>query len=452
MKTKTKTIFACQHCGSQYAKWQGQCTECGKWNTITEEPLESIPSAATRGYAGEVAQLTPLADVDITQLQRLPTGLAELDHVLGGGIVRDAVTLIGGDPGVGKSTILLQLLCHLPSDKRPLYVTGEESLQQVAMRAKRLNLVQDNMTLLAETQVELIIHQAKQHRPRVMVVDSIQTLFTEKVSSAPGSVSQVRESAAQLVKFAKQVGIALFIIGHVTKEGAIAGPRVLEHMVDTVLYFEGKNDTRFRVIRAVKNRFGAVNEIGVFAMTEAGLKAVSNPSAIFLSKGQLQAPGSAILVTWEGSRPLLVEVQALVDESHLGNPRRVTVGMEHNRLAMLLAVLHRHGGVASHDQDVFVNVVGGLRITETAMDLAILLSVVSSLKNKSLPVDWVVFGEVGLSGEIRPVANGQERLREAHKHGFKTAIVPQSNVPKKAIPGLNVIGCAHIQEALSYEG
>ncbi|PHQ82100.1 MAG: DNA repair protein RadA [Coxiella sp. (in: Bacteria)] len=359
------------------------------------------------------------------------------------------MVLIGGDPGIGKSTLLLQVLCQLSKNYKPLYVTGEESLQQVAMRAKRLNLSADKLTLLAETSVESIIRHAERHKPNIMVIDSVQTIFTERVQSAPGGVGQVRESCSQLTRFAKQKGIAMFFVGHVTKDGAIAGPRVLEHMVDTVLYFEGERDGRYRLLRAVKNRFGAVNELGVFAMTDNGLKQVSNPSALFLSGFRAQASGSAIMVTWEGSRPLLVEIQALVDESHLPNPRRVTVGLDQNRLAMLLAVLNRHAHVSSYDQDVFVNAVGGLRVRETAADLAVLLAVLSSLKNKPLPDGLVVFGEVGLSGEIRPVPSGQERLKEAHKHGFKMALVPKGNAPKHKLEGLEIIAIDHIQDALT---
>ena len=445
---KVKTIYSCQHCGSQYSKWQGQCAECQKWNTIVEEVNTSAVKQKVVGYAGVESKLTALTEVELFSLERLGTGMSELDHVLGGGLVRDAVVLIGGDPGIGKSTLLLQVLCQLSKNYKPLYVTGEESLQQVAMRAKRLNLYADKLTLLAETNVESIIRHAEKYQPQVMVVDSVQTIFTERVHSAPGGVSQVRESCAQLTRFAKQQGIALFFAGHVTKDGAIAGPRVLEHMVDTVLYFEGERDGRYRLLRAVKNRFGAVNELGVFAMTDEGLKQVSNPSALFLSGYRAHAPGSAIMVTWEGSRPLLVEIQALVDESHLPNPRRVTVGLDQNRLAMLLAVLNRHGGVGTFDQDVFVNAVGGLRVRETAADLAILLAVLSSLKGKPLQEGLVVFGEVGLSGEVRPVPSGQERLKEAQKHGFKTVILPKGNMPKQQLEGLKLIGVEHLQGAL----
>lgn len=450
---KVKVIYACQHCGSQYPKWQGQCSECSKWNTLVEESNDAeISTEITKkvvGYAGVESKLTALPQVELQSLARLGTGMAELDHVLGGGLVSDAVVLIGGDPGIGKSTLLLQVLCQLSRHCNPLYVTGEESLQQVAMRAKRLNLSADELTLLAETNVERIIRHAEKHKPQLMVIDSVQTIFTERVQSAPGGVGQVRESCSQLVRFAKQKGIAVFFVGHVTKDGAIAGPRVLEHMVDTVLYFEGERDGRYRLLRAVKNRFGAVNELGVFAMTDGGLKEVSNPSALFLSGFQANASGSAIMVTWEGSRPLLIEIQALVDESHLPNPRRVTVGLDQNRLAMLLAVLNRHAHVSSYDQDVFVNAVGGLRVRETAADLAVVLAVLSSLKNKPLPEGMVVFGEIGLSGEIRPVPSGQERLKEAQKHGFKVALIPKGNAPKQKLDGLEIIAIDHIQDALA---
>lgn len=450
---KTKTIFSCQQCGAQYLKWQGQCSECNGWNQIVEESLAAAPSATHRargGYAGAESTLTPLSEVNLVAESRLVTALSEFDHVLGGGLVTGSVVLIGGDPGVGKSTLLLQVLCHLAEQHKTLYVTGEESLQQVAMRAQRMELKADPLNLLAETNVERIIHLAEQLKPEVIVIDSIQTIYTELVSSAPGSVSQVRESAAHLVRYAKQQGTALLLAGHVTKEGTLAGPRVLEHMVDAVLYFEGQNDTRFRVIRAVKNRFGAVNELGVFAMTDKGLRQVSNPSAIFLSHYSKPVSGSSVMVTWEGSRPLLVEVQALVDESHLANPRRVTVGLEYNRLAMLLAVLHRHAGVATYDQDVFVNVVGGLKVLETGADLAVLLAILSSLKNRALPEKLIIFGEVGLSGEIRPVPSGQERIREAAKHGFTVAIVPKANAPKQAPQGMQIMAVESLQEAISY--
>jgi DNA repair protein RadA/Sms len=452
--SKTKSVYSCTACGAQTLQWNGKCNDCGAWNTLTEE-IVSKPSAQPQharfvGYADEShSDIRLLSDVSLQDTPRIPTGLSELDHVLGGGLVAGSVTLIGGDPGIGKSTLLLQTLCHLSQQQRCLYVTGEESLQQVAMRSHRLQLPQEFLQLLAETQVEKIIAKAQQHKPEIMVIDSVQTIYTQLLSSAPGGVGQVRESAAQLVRYAKQTGTALFLVGHVTKEGTLAGPRVLEHMVDTVLYFEGDPDNRFRIVRAVKNRFGAVNELGVFAMTDKGLKQINNPSAIFLNRMEEAVPGSVVMVTWEGSRPLLVEVQALVDESHLGNPRRVTVGLEQNRLAMLLAVLHRHGGVPTYDQDVFVNVVGGVRLTETAADLALLVAVLSSLRNKPLGNDLIVFGEVGLSGEIRPVQSGQERLREAAKHGFKKAIVPAANAPKKDL-GIEVIAVRKLAEALSH--
>lgn len=449
---KTKVIFVCSYCDAQYNKWQGQCAECQKWNTIAEEASvvtsKSVSPHRAAGYAGATSEITALSEVTLAKQTRISTGLAEFDHVLGGGLVSDSVVLIGGDPGVGKSTILLQLLAQMSVDHQPLYVTGEESPQQLALRAKRLDLSVDNISILAETSVEKILLAAESFKPKMMVIDSIQTIYTELVASAPGGVGQVRESAAKLVAYAKQKGIALFIVGHVTKDGAIAGPRVLEHMVDAVLYFEGQKDSRFRLIRAVKNRFGAVNEMGVFAMTDKGLKQVSNPSAIFLSGRQKAVPGSVITVSWEGSRPLMVEVQALVDTSHLANPRRVTVGLDHNRLSMLLAVLHRHAGVATHDQDVFVNVVGGLKLLETGVDLALLMAVISSLKNKSLSSELIVFGEVGLSGEIRPVASGQERIREAAKHGFKKAIVPKANQPKAGIKDIQVLAVNTLAEVL----
>ena len=450
---KTKIIFTCQHCDAQYNKWQGQCSECQKWNTISEEVALTNPKAQNQnprmaGFAGILSEITAIADVKIETQSRIKSGLDEFDLILGGGLVSDSAVLIGGDPGVGKSTILLQILSHMSKTHRPLYVTGEESLQQLAMRAKRLHLPLENLSLLAETNVEKILMNAENFQPKIMVIDSIQTLYTDLLPAAPGGVGQVRESAAKLVMYAKQKGIALFIIGHVTKDGTIAGPRVLEHMVDAVLYFEGQSDSRYRVIRAVKNRFGAVNEVGIFAMTETGLKQVANPSAIFLSGHQAAVPGNVTTVVWEGSRPLLVEVQALVDESHLANPRRVTVGLDHNRLSMLLAVLHRHAGIVTYDQDVFANVVGGLRVMETSADLAIILSVISSLKNKLLASDLIVFGEIGLSGEIRPVPSGQERIREAAKHGFKKAIVPKGNAPKSTVNGMEIIAVDRLQAAL----
>ena len=378
----------------------------------------------------------------------MSTGLEEFDRVLGGGVVRGSVVLIGGDPGIGKSTLVLQAVAALSQDVPSLYVTGEESLAQVSARAERLGVSAPHMQLFAETQVEKVLEVALQQKPLVMVIDSVQTVYTEQLQSAPGAVGQLRESTAALVRYAKQSGTAIFLIGHVTKEGTLAGPRVLEHMVDTVLYFEGDSGSRYRVLRAMKNRFGTVNELGVFAMTEKGLRMVTNPSSIFLSRHEEPVPGSVIMVTREGTRPMLVEVQALVDESHIANPRRVTLGLEQNRLAMLLAVLHRHGGIATYDQDVFVNVVGGMRVTETGADLAVVLAILSSLRNRPLPDGLVVFGEVGLAGEIRPVPNGQERLREAAKHGFKHAIAPYANLAKHDVEGMEVTGVKRLAEAL----
>lgn len=452
--TKPKISYNCTECGAISPKWSGQCGDCEAWNTLTEivatAPSKSHLNPRFRGFAAEgYTSVIELADVPMTQDVRVTTGLSELDRVLGGGLVAGSVTLMGGDPGIGKSTVLLQTLSNLGQHQTTLYVTGEESLQQVKLRAHRLDLPEQGLRLLAETQVEQILKIAETEKPQIMVVDSIQTIFTELLQAAPGAVSQVRESAAQLVRFAKQTGTALFLVGHVTKEGTLAGPRVLEHMVDTVLYFEGQSDSRFRVIRAVKNRFGAVNELGIFAMTDRGLREVQNPSAIFLSRVSEPASGSVVMVTWEGSRPMLVEVQALVDESHLANPRRVTVGLDQNRLALALAVLHRHGGVVTYNQDVFVNIVGGVRVNETGADLAVLLAVLSSLRNRPLPTDLVVFGEVGLAGEIRPVQSGQERLKEAAKHGFKQAIVPMGNAPKGPVEGMEVIAVSRLSQALS---
>ncbi|MCB1878005.1 MAG: DNA repair protein RadA [Chromatiales bacterium] len=451
MGVRAKTIYVCSACGAQQPKWAGQCGDCGAWNTLQETLAETPGKVSPRlaGYAGEgPSRVQALREVVLDEEARTGTGLGELDRVLGGGLVPGSVVLLGGDPGIGKSTLLLQTVVHLGAALGTLYVTGEESLKQVSLRARRLHLQAGGLRLLTETSVERILDVARTEKPQVMVVDSIQTVYTEQLQSAPGAVGQLRESTAQLVRYAKQTGTSLFLVGHVTKEGTLAGPRVLEHMVDTVLYFEGDSGSRFRVIRAVKNRFGAVNELGVFAMTETGLKEVSNPSAIFLSRHEEEVCGSVVMVTREGSRPLLVEVQALVDESHGGNPRRVSLGLEQNRLAMLLAVLHRHGGIAMFDQDVFLNVVGGVRITEPASDLAVLLAALSSFRNRPIPSDWVVFGEVGLAGEIRPVPAGQERLREAAKHGFKRAIVPKANTPKRAISGMEILPASRLEDAI----
>ena len=453
MPRAAKTVYVCTDCGARAPKWAGQCGDCGAWNTLQEavDAPPGSPDGRRGGYAGEAgaSRIQCLADVEVREDERLTTGLAELDRVLGGGLVPGSVVLIGGDPGIGKSTLLLQALSRLAEAHAAVYVTGEESAEQVSLRAARLSLPAEPLRLLTETCVERILALIRSEQPRVLVLDSIQTFYTEALQSAPGSVAQVRESAARLVRFAKQTGTSLFLVGHVTKEGALAGPRVLEHMVDTVLYFEGESGSPFRLVRAIKNRFGAVNELGVFAMTDKGLREVSNPSAIFLSRHAAEVAGSCILVTREGTRPLLVEVQALVDQSPLANPRRVTLGLEQNRLSMLLAVLHRHGGLAMFDQDVFLNVVGGVRVTEPAADLAVLLAVLSSFRDRPLPGDLAVFGEVGLAGEIRPVPNGQDRLREAAKHGFRRVIVPQANAPKTAVRGVDVIAASRIGDALA---
>lgn len=448
---KVKTIYVCQECGSETPQWAGQCGACKAWNSMIEQvdakkASSTAKSSRFTGYAGQDSKVVKMDKVDLSELPRMSSGLSELDRVLGGGLVPGSVVLMGGDPGIGKSTILLQSLCKISETDSVLYVTGEESLQQVTMRAQRLGLATGDFSLLTETQVEQITTQALMQKPKVMVVDSIQTIYTEMLQSAPGGVAQVRESAAQLVRFAKQTGITLLVVGHVTKDGALAGPRVLEHMVDAVLYFEGERDGRLRLLRAVKNRFGAVNELGVFAMTDEGLKQVKNPSAIFLSKYQDPVAGSAVMATWEGTRPMLVEIQALVDTSHAPQPRRIAVGLDHQRIAMLLAVLNRHAGIATYDQDVFANVVGGVRVMETSSDLALVASIISSLRNRPLAEHTVIFGEIGLAGEIRPVPNGQERLKEAAKHGFKRAIVPEGNRPPKAMEGLEVIGVSRMDQ------
>jgi DNA repair protein RadA/Sms len=445
---KVKSVFSCNECGAQSPKWVGQCPSCGAWNSLYEAAV--VPASTARGgrQYGAPASARNLIELAPEKIARLTTGIAELDRVLGGGLVVGSVVLIGGDPGIGKSTLLIQALAGVSENTTVLYVSGEESSDQIALRAQRLGLKGKHLRLLTENQVETIISAAQTERPQVIVVDSIQTMFTEILQSAPGSVAQVRESAAHLVRYAKQTGTALFLVGHVTKEGTLAGPRVLEHMVDTVLYFEGDTGSQFRIIRAIKNRFGAVNEIGVFAMTEAGLREVGNPSSMFLSRQGDDVPGSIVLATQEGTRPLLVEVQALVDQSHLSNPRRVCVGLDQNRLAMLLAVLHRHAGVATYDQDVFVNVVGGVRITETAADLAILAATLSSLRNRPLGKDLVAFGEVGLAGEVRPVQRGQERIREAAKLGFKRVLIPAANMPKKPSDEIELLPVRRLGEAL----
>lgn len=451
---KSKVAYVCNDCGSEYPRWQGQCSDCGAWNTITEfrvQPKSSRASNKFEGYAGSVDNKVQTLDkIDLQELPRFTTGYGEFDRVLGGGVVPGSAILIGGSPGAGKSTLLLQTMCFLAEHMTTLYVTGEESLQQVAMRANRLGLATNKLNVLAETSVEAICTHAQNTKPAIVVVDSIQVMHVADINSAPGSVSQVREGAAYLTRFAKQNNVAVVMVGHVTKDGTLAGPKVLEHCIDASVMLDGDADGRYRTLRGNKNRFGAVNELGVFAMTEKGLKEVSNPSAIFLNRAEGDSAGSSVMVLWEGTRPLLVEIQALVDHSQLGNPRRVAVGLEQNRLAMLLAILHRHGGLMLGDQDVFVNVVGGVKVTETSADLALLLAMVSSFRDQPLQRELVVFGEVGLAGEIRPVANGQERLKEAAKHGFKKAIVPKANCPKENIDGMKVIGISRLAEALEH--
>ncbi len=444
---KPKTVYVCTECGGESLKWQGQCAHCGQWNTLVEGMAEKSP-ARYQGLA-EPTKVTRLADIDAAETPRRSTGVGELDRVLGGGLVPGAVVLLGGDPGIGKSTLLLQALSSMSSDASTLYVSGEESAQQIALRARRLAVDAGNVAMLAEIQLERVISVLAARKPDVAVIDSIQTVYSEALQSAPGSVAQVRECAAQLTRHAKASGTALLLVGHVTKEGALAGPRVLEHMVDCVLYFEGDTHSSFRLVRAIKNRFGAVNELGVFAMTERGLRGVSNPSALFLSQHGGDVPGACVMVTQEGTRPLLVEIQALVDTAHAPNPRRLSVGLEQNRLALLLAVLHRHAGIAVFDQDVFVNAVGGVRIDEPAADLPVLLAIVSSLRNQPLPGKLVAFGEIGLAGEIRPVQRGQERLREAAKLGFTRAIVPRANLPKTPIDGMKTIGVERVADAVA---
>ena len=440
---KPKTAYVCAECGATALQWFGSCPSCGVAGTLSETVTEK---SSTHRYAGAAASSIALQDIDASELERTPTGVSELDRALGGGLVAGQVVLLGGDPGIGKSTLLIQTLASL--SKSVLYVTGEESAEQVALRARRLALDAGGVRLIAETQLERVMAALDGARPRVAVVDSIQTVWSETLQSAPGSVAQVRECAAQLTRYAKRAGTALFMIGHVTKEGAIAGPRVLEHIVDTVLYFEGDPHSAFRLVRAVKNRFGAVNELGVFAMTDKGLKGVSNPSLLFLSNHEKPVPGSCVLATLEGTRPLLVEIQALVDPAHAPNPRRLCVGLEQNRLAMLLAVLHRHAGIATWEQDVFVNAVGGVRIGEPAADLAVCLAVVSSLSDKPIASKVAVFGEIGLAGEVRPAPRGQDRLREIAKLGFEKAVVPRANQPKAKVPGLVVLAVERVDQAV----
>ena len=444
---KAKTQYVCSECGGASLKWQGQCPHCSAWNTLAEARIEALTEHRYSALVSS-APVQLLGDVQAREVPRVGSGIDEFDRVLGGGFVEGGVVLIGGDPGIGKSTLLLQSLAALSGKTVALYVSGEESAAQVALRARRLGVDAAQVRLLSEISLERIVASVADQKPAILVIDSIQTLYSEQLQSAPGSVAQVRECAAQLTRLAKQSGLTLIMIGHVTKDGSLAGPRVLEHMVDTVLYFEGESHSSFRLVRAFKNRFGAVNELGVFAMTDRGLKGVANPSALFLSKHDVQVAGSCVMATQEGTRPLLVEIQALVDAAHVPNPRRLSVGLDQQRLSMLLAVLHRHAGIATFDQDVFVNAVGGVRITEPAADLAVLLAVFSSMRDKPLPRGWVTFGEVGLAGEVRPAPRGQERLREAAKLGFSTALIPKANAPKHAIEGLEVIAVDRVEHAL----
>jgi DNA repair protein RadA/Sms len=451
---KPKTSFTCSECGAISSRWMGQCAACHAWNTLVETVQETagVNRLSQQGPHRSLAQTAPvlsLSDIEAVDVPRFGTGIEEFDRVLGGGLVAGGVVLIGGDPGIGKSTLLLQALANISAAKSTLYVSGEESGAQIALRARRLGVDGRELKLQAEIQLEKILGTLADLKPEVAVIDSIQTVYSDALTSAPGSVAQVRECAAQLTRVAKQTGVTIILVGHVTKEGALAGPRVLEHIVDTVLYFEGDPQSSFRLVRAIKNRFGAVNELGVFAMTEKGLKGVSNPSALFLSQHDTQVPGACVMVTQEGTRPLLVEIQALVDTSHLPNARRLSVGLEQNRLAMLLAVLHRHAGIAAFDQDVFINAVGGVKITEPAADLAVLLAINSSMRNKPLPRGLVVFGEIGLAGEIRPAPRGQERLREAAKLGFSIAMIPKANVPKQKIEGMTIVAVERIDEAFN---
>ena len=452
MAKAPKKAYVCNDCGADYVRWQGQCSACKAWNTITEVRLVNSVSKGDRfsGYAGEtVAKVQTLSEISLQETPRFSSRFSELDRVRGGGTVPGSAILIGGHPGAGKSTLLLQVMCVLSTQMPTLYVTGEESLQQVAMRANRLGLPTDKLRMLSETSVEQICNIADQEKPQVIVIDSIQVMHLADIQSSPGSVAQVRECAAFLTRYAKTKQVAIIMVGHVTKDGTLAGPKVLEHCIDCSILLEGESDSRYRTLRSHKNRFGAVNELGVFAMTEQGLREVKNPSAIFLSRGEEQTSGSSVMVLWEGTRPLLVEIQALVDHSMLANPRRVAVGLEQNRLALLLAVLHRHGNLQMSDQDVFVNVVGGVKVTETGADLALLLALISSFRNRPLPQDLVVFGEVGLAGEIRPVTSGQERISEAAKHGFRRAIVPFANKPKQNIEQMQVFTVKKLADAIA---
>lgn len=449
--SKTKTTFVCSACGAEHSKWQGQCNSCQEWNSLQEfKALASTNLKKIVRSSQSNNKIDTLKSINLQPMVRKTSGMQELDRVLGGGFVDGAAILLGGNPGAGKSTLLLQVACFLSEREEVLYVSGEESLQQIAMRAQRLNLKDKELKLLTETCVETILNLAFNLKPRVLIIDSIQTVFMQNINSSAGSVTQVRESAAALIRYAKDTGTILLMIGHVTKEGSLAGPKVLEHIIDTSLLLEGDEDSRFRSLRSNKNRFGAVNELGVFAMLENGLREVSNPSAIFLSRGFEDISGSLVTATWEGTRPILVEVQALLDSSTLGNPRRIAVGLDTQRLALLLAILHKHGGIFTGDQDVFIKVVGGIKLLEPGADLAVILTILSSFRDKALPHTWLAFGEVGLGGEIRPVPSGQERIREAAKHGFDFAIVPKDNMPKKPIAGIKIKGISNLREALNY--
>ena len=445
--TRLKTLYVCNSCGGQTLKWQGQCPHCREWNTLTETVQEK--NVLRFSPDSMQKQVLSLSEVETEDMPRFLTGMDEFDRVLGGGLVQGGVVLLGGDPGIGKSTLLLQALSRMSVHHRVLYISGEESMQQVALRARRLSLDVARVDLLTEIRLEAIQSILAEHRPRIAIIDSIQTIYSETLQSAPGSVAQVRECAARLTRFAKTSGTCIVLVGHVTKDGALAGPRVLEHMVDTVLYFEGDTHSTLRLIRAFKNRFGAVNELGVFAMTEKGLREVGNPSALFLSHHGVRVAGTCVMVTQEGTRPLLVEIQALVDEAHAPSPRRLCVGLEQNRLAMLLAVLHRHAGIPCFDQDIFINAVGGVKITEPGADLAVMLAIVSSLKNRVLPEKTVIFGEIGLAGEVRPVQRGQERIKEAAKLGFTCAVIPKANQSRQAVKGIEIIAVERVEEAVS---
>ncbi len=445
---KSASQFVCNNCGAIYPKWMGKCLECGSWNTIEESLIESSKkSVRFQGFAGDVGQIADLSNVTLQDLPRMHLGFKEFDRVLGGGIVPGSVVLIGGNPGAGKSTLLLQMLSYLAQHNvKVLYITGEESLQQVALRAHRLELPTKNVRIATQTSIDRIIALAKQEKPQIMVIDSIQVMHVDGISSAPGSVSQVREGAAMITQFAKSCNIATFIVGHVTKDGTLAGPKVLEHCVDCSVLLEGDGDSRFRTLRCQKNRFGAVNELGVFAMIDKGMREITNPSAIFLNRSQVETPGSVVMVVWVGSRPLLVELQALVDQTQYGTPRRLSIGTDQNRLAMLLAVLHRHGNLAMGDMDVFINVVGGVKVEETSADLPLAAALFSSYRGVAVAKEMMIFGEIGLSGEIRPVNNGMERIAEAQKHGFTKAIIPKENMPRKEIPGMTIYPITKVSE------